>query len=1010
MKHLEGRGHINTLDELREEVYAIRNELPQEIGKILHQLLDANLESRTAFELCTKMYELIAKRLCSMYNSIYLELGRDDGNMIINDDLETYLHTQSGNPSFGKKIETIRYFATVFKEQKLILDDIHPQKWVQNSLNPADTNTQSFHIVNFIESAKLIVEARRTWDIRSDLLSDYVKNQLNGRRLGKKSLLDFLSAYCPLRNANAHQESYKWWDGSNALHKAVIGFLEPATLAFLLNDDVRVMLCNFEMVQTVRYIGDSLDRKECAIRRSDMAMLNVHPNSTLQSSQSLDLDVIYLARGNWRERILEAICPYVEFPKPKTSHEDRLDKYKICFFLIYIHDGIITNDERSLLKDIGSKIGITGQEASRTEEQIFKAVETLFSPDSQNRSFDEEHVISILPFIALLLKKHIVDDNHIKEIINEKFDLEAKEDDSFKLSLERICHELHNLDKKQCKLIQEELENNYSKSLDELAKTMGLSNQIVQNRIHSIVSDTTSTYQINIDGTDNNPIYRIVQHKTLESLNNILVDLRKNIANVTIPHWTQQVLKVTAELADIEDKAGNWVNKIDGLLAVLNTGEDEDLSQPLLTIVTDHGTLEARRLSSICSQAIQLLKTAQKDIPSSICYAQNRYFMNKEGRHSSEGDSFQAPFEVEGLFFDLSVGALGGIYYLQKMLHKAGIVVTNFSIEGMDTQMIEPRIVTYELATNTEELPNFRKASKLHLQFRSGDKIFRFKARNTVEMFARTFYLLSENNLWNESKLGEDWPVKTGRVRYMINTLPYHKSNNAFSRPIVCHWEGRDYYFEINITISSSSLVLLEMCKKMDVDLEFLEWNPRIVFLGETIKQEDSALDTFIQIIEKLVEKDQLREHFAVAENQGFLRNENRYWFRYGEPIHPDQTPFGDDAKQIGNLIMDVSKQANYHLEENLDTVIRELFELINVPFEFQYHPERNDESSEEKSVVVKTNSMMNNFMNENTHVIKMESSSTSHLIDESDGQYMNQEIKTEDHGSGTHIDNMDRV
>ena len=53
MKHIEGRGYINTLDELREEVYAIRSELPQEIGKILHQLLDANLESRTDFELCT---------------------------------------------------------------------------------------------------------------------------------------------------------------------------------------------------------------------------------------------------------------------------------------------------------------------------------------------------------------------------------------------------------------------------------------------------------------------------------------------------------------------------------------------------------------------------------------------------------------------------------------------------------------------------------------------------------------------------------------------------------------------------------------------------------------------------------------------------------------------------------------------------------------------------------------------------------------------------------------------
>ena len=42
----------------------------------------------------------------------------------------------------------------------------------------------------------------------------------------------------------------------------------------------------------------------------------------------------------------------------------------------------------------------------------------------------------------------------------------------------------------------------------------------------------------------------------------------------------------------------------------------------------------------------------------------------------------------------------------------------------------------------------------------------------------------------------------------------------------------------------------------MGVKVQFMEWKPRIFFLGELYEQKEKEWDTFIFVIEKLVEKE----------------------------------------------------------------------------------------------------------------------------------------------------------
>ena len=130
-----------------------------------------------------------------------------------------------------------------------------------------------------------------------------------------------------------------------------------------------------------------------------------------------------------------------------------------------------------------------------------------------------------------------------------------------------------------------------------------------------------------------------------------------------------------------------------------------------------------------------------------------------------------------------------------------------------------------------------------------------------------------QQSIWsqNEHMLYEDWPMLTGRVRYLFNISPYHYNNRPFDYPLrlllgedfdvdgTVVKEPIEYYFEIQGSAEEKISQLVNLCSKLNVKLERLEYYPTIHFtrfnFNEKYTIELNPHEEFVTLLELIIQR-----------------------------------------------------------------------------------------------------------------------------------------------------------
>ena len=673
----------------------------------------------------------------------------------------------------------------------------------------------------FVQTWSIAREARKSWRIQPSLIPDYIEK--NRSQSGAKTLSEFLNAVVEIRNGVAHANECLWWpkpnEGEKEWASLLIDALEPAIAQLLLWAPMKSFLESVEVATLLGATTQQGSQYVAEVRRSRpcSTQWRVRVPKPLEEKQEL---FVSEPGGDGFFRVL---APRRPFPSLLKSETERADEYKRQTLKFYLHDGILSDDERVKLKNLAKREGIRESDAKEHEQEIRSCLEQCIAHRAAGQ-----------------------DGAHLADALEGRLQ-EHWHDDSTPLS-----EAIGRVDELQQRWLLSELEKEPSMRLTPLAEKSGLTKDAVSTHLKQLVGKKLVT-QVFSELED---MYKLRRPKEEDRFSQMIEEIVVAKKKISESHFT--VLLLAAKYLDVRlltQKAESLT--VEGLVKGIEDLEDlqereaeskESLGargkkpgRAPMVLTVDGQDFEAKRIKKL----IEALAASfgdqdrfKKSCPRPV--GRTRYFVNTEGVHRN-GTKFAAPIKAGGLVFEGNWRREEALFNLVEYLTDCG-----FEARSPDLEMEEDEVgVNGSESLQGDELET--EVGQESIEGESSDTTSRLltirlkkvcgelleepldiSGKNVRDFLNNVVQTISDHKAFDSTEL----PVTLGRVRCLIAEQPFHGNGKAFGSRQEVVIQDRDQavgdvsvWLDVALTRENAVKGAVFLCTKMEIEATAVDFD-----------------------------------------------------------------------------------------------------------------------------------------------------------------------------------------
>ena len=890
-------------DRMRDEIWrhVQNNSYSEDLSRSISKLISQDNTHASVLQTCFSIIEVhILKPIANLFNSAYVH-GVHTRQFPLSEHKESFSsiermlrNFENSKLSFGHRVNSVRIF---MKDVKLFLPYLHlSEDCHMMLLNPEfkGSNLNELFIVRATQIIPTIQLRAEKYKIPPDTLGSFLyDNNPASNLVSQKCTLDgFFNMVCDCRNADGHEGSKSWWIKDDVFYSVIREYIEPAVLQLLMHPMILDLL-KPEVVS----IGKKLDGKYFLYQCNRL----INPRSFTLSRETLNADKYYAIPKSVNGHEYQLLFPVQEFPKPTQSREYLDHVFQTFILWFYVKDGKLSEIEWEILKAVSHIFGVNDY-IGKTNQFLEDFHNN--TRHSKTKEQVREALVKHLPFCAdkvllstcvnecMFLLENDTDLNSISQLkgsqVNESHNLEHDLLNGLEnFHLENLVTYILGVAKEQHKYLIEMLENEFhSLSAEELSAKSGLPQAIINDRLNQLVGTTMIQSEPNI----NENHYKIVElkgrYKTQnvnlgDTFRNLLEEAKKNNHQGNTPEYVFGLFELCAGLLLQETNNDEFLKQV----ARLNKSKNLPTMSMFINEQTHITDQEPEKL-------VLFVLRNLKNVNCSIWRTKKHQLFFTEVETSTENiDEVERmsikwekrKFSVQRPYDELDckefLFLLGRIFSWKQnnmfpLLQIGG--VTFNEIFHTKWKELQEQIVTLNMAC--EDLVGRRRSSKLHVRMKyvhdNVEYAILHRIPNMATLLAKVLYSLEltmhhakfpdlseeklsvfqwkstedgtplqlSQSIWNLSAIEDhsDWPIKSGRVRQYVNTVPFHHTGTDFINPYsyrlgeTFDQDGNrilppiEYWVEMNNSSGTHMDCLQLICSMCNVILEEIEWYPHV--------------------------------------------------------------------------------------------------------------------------------------------------------------------------------------
>jgi hypothetical protein len=507
-------------------------------------------------------------------------------------------------------------------------------------------------------------------------------------------------------------------------------------------------------------------------------------------------------------------------------------------------------------------------------------------------------------------------------------DMESRVENLTKQTLDELCTDATRTRGFQYSAIREKLQDSYILSITELSEQLGLPETIIKKRIDEMLNlndlDRATEMSIGQDqesrdfevvryNVANDKIrYRLKDAHKIKQFADILEEIQGQV-KTSPPAYIERLLKLCAFYIRNEDDKEIWIQRVDQLLRTYKANEGRP------EILIEWGSkrnptfsIKAVNVEKLLSEVMVILGQELKSYPTGqyFRYRSDQFILTID---ESGSRIYNPPLRATDFAYLLGRIVEGGLNQsLERKLPSNKNRLSRIELQSFEQDQNSNNSPLTKLSMVEVKEINLRQTFDPHQQtYRGGKSRLHFKLRhihNEVEYFiyvradsltalyANVLYSLNitkwhfnpeteeliqkqgewlstngeslnlEQSIWakREYMLHSNWPILTGRVRYLFNIAPYHSNERPFDVPIrfllgeefddqgTLSQPPMEYYFEMQGSTDEKVDQLNNLCKTLGVNLERLEYYPTIRFNMFNVKDHIIELNPHQEFLDLL--------------------------------------------------------------------------------------------------------------------------------------------------------------
>ena len=883
--------------------------------------------------------------------------------------------------SFGHKVEGVRLFlsrANILNPCLGLGEEIH----VSSTTEFLGRNESEMFIVRLAQMIAPLKKAS-SYDISSPFLGKYLidNNPVNNLLNQKCSLDGFFGVISQLRNADAHsaEPKFSWWKSEPVFYGVIRSYLEPAILQFLLHPAIQRIL----LPERVKFLKvDERQSNKVYLQHLDR-VANPRSFTRVQDVPQVERYRHFAIRDTSQSNkpLYKLLYPVATYPTATKSMSDLEDIFQTFLLWFYVVDGKLTQEESQILTTVAQRLGIVDHEAKtsrllvtlnaytqgkKTIEEIGTVLrEQLVVSDKQ--TFDET-----------LAECVVIKNNLIDSCKDQKGDAEEKQiyidafQDFEEFTYESFLEKVSNVAEVQRTYLFDFLQNDFhSLSVDELSNKSGLPREIIETRLSELMTlgpvDRLDSKIIELDGKYKTQNLQLVS--TFESILNQAREQLINNSDSSLPEYVSMLFTLCADLFQQETNNDQFIKKVARLFSTKvlsemkiviadNTIVTQDplvLFEKVVLILGDNmpEMWRGKKQSTLFKRLTSKLEADEWELDF-VQIGQHQYGVD---RPFDEKEAYDFVFLL-GRVLARQYSTFPELFIQEKQL---------FAPFSNNWKLFQERLVTLHEAS-AEQLGR-RRSGKSHVRLTYTHDEQRYvlvhRIPNLLTLVARVLYsleisrhhfederygdaelqpftwlnsecepLLLDVSIWSMHNVEqrEEWPLKTGRVRFFANHTPFHHSGSEFSVPY-CFRLGEqfddagkrtvppiEYWIEMQNNSLGHYQNIQTICRWCNVVFEELEWYPQIQIQERFFSFVTNTLgEDFIEMVRYLIEDLKCRPSEELAKTMvdtmdseylawGFeekVRSRARSFLMTTQRYSPDDTD--ENIEVIGDYIFDVS-------------------------------------------------------------------------------------------------------